>query len=217
MKKALLVVFCAVSLYMCAYGSGPYPFGKTWHDNVNIPVKDYMAGLRQGNYVHIDDYMEFLPLTASVLLSLHKDYREGWQDRLLLAGTGTAIMGLIVKSLKYAVLEPRPDGSNNYSFPSGHTAATFTGAELIRLEYGGGLGAVAYTVAIATGVLRMYNEKHWCNDVLAGAGIGIFSAHAAYWLLPWERRQLGKLSFLPYFAPDPEEGMVSGLALNITF
>jgi membrane-associated phospholipid phosphatase len=30
-----------------------------------------------------------------------------------------------------------------------------------------------YTAATATGVLRMYNVRHWFSDVVAGAGIGI--------------------------------------------
>jgi membrane-associated phospholipid phosphatase len=63
----------------------------------------------------------------------------------------------------------------------------------------------------------MYNERHWLNDVLAGAGIGILSAKAAYWLLPWERRHLGKVSFLPFFAPDAEGDTAAGLTLAYSF
>src|SRR5690349_22769192 len=41
-----------------------------------------------------------------------------------------------------------------------------------------------YAVAAATGYLRMYNNKHWFSDVMAGAGIGIASTKIAYWLYP---------------------------------
>ena len=58
----------------------------------------------------------------------------------------------------------------------------------MRKEYGWGVGSAAYAVAVATGVLRVYNNKHWCNDVLAGAGIGILSANVAYWLYPLEKK-----------------------------
>jgi membrane-associated phospholipid phosphatase len=30
----------------------------------------------------------------------------------------------------------------------------------------------------------MYNNKHWLNDVAAGAGVGILSTRLAYWLYP---------------------------------
>ena len=30
----------------------------------------------------------------------------------------------------------------------------------------------------------MYNNRHWLTDVIAGAGVGILSAQAAYWLYP---------------------------------
>jgi membrane-associated phospholipid phosphatase len=39
-------------------------------------------------------------------------------------------------------------------------------------------------MATATGFLRMYNDKHWFSDVMAGAGIGILSTKIAYWLYP---------------------------------
>jgi membrane-associated phospholipid phosphatase len=41
-----------------------------------------------------------------------------------------------------------------------------------------------YAVAVGSGVLRMYNNKHWLNDVVAGAGVGILSTRLAYWLYP---------------------------------
>ena len=30
----------------------------------------------------------------------------------------------------------------------------------------------------------MLNDKHWFSDVIAGAGIGILSTEASYWLYP---------------------------------
>jgi membrane-associated phospholipid phosphatase len=37
-------------------------------------------------------------------------------------------------------------------------------------------------MAATTGYLRMYNNKHWFGDVVAGAGVGILSAKFSYWL-----------------------------------
>ena len=55
-------------------------------------------------------------------------------------------------------------------------------------EYGEEYPAIAvagYTVATGIGFLRMYNNRHWASDVLAGAGIGILSASLMYWLAPY--------------------------------
>jgi membrane-associated phospholipid phosphatase len=38
----------------------------------------------------------------------------------------------------------------------------------------------------------MYNNKHWLNDVLAGAGVGIASTQFAYWLYPKMQKLLCK-------------------------
>ena len=198
-------------------GIGALGLTPWWEKNINIPVNDWVHGIRGPHETVVDDVLQYLPLLASVGLSLHKDYHEGWQDRIVLAATAFGLEVLIINGIKYSVCETRPDGSAADSFPSGHTATAFAGAELIRMEYGGWIGAAAYTAAAATAVLRVYNGEHWCNDVLAGAGLGILCAKAAFWLLPLERRALGKVSFLPYFATDPKSGATPALALLVNF
>ena len=46
------------------------------------------------------------------------------------------------------------------------------------------LSLTGYPIAVFTGVYRIFNDKHWVGDVVAGAGIGILSAEVAYWLFP---------------------------------
>ena len=65
------------------------------------------------------------------------------------------------------------------------------GAELVRAEYGNRLGFFAYAGALTVGVLRMYNNRHWFNDVLGGAAFGFAATRIALWLLPYEQRLLG--------------------------
>ena len=89
--------------------------------------------------------------------------------------------------MKNILKEMRPDGSDSKSFPSGHTATAFMGAELLRMEYEDSnpwIGVAGYVSATLTGFLRVYNNRHYLTDVLAGAGIGILSARIAYWLYP---------------------------------
>ena len=104
-------------------------------------------------------------------------------------------MNSIVTPLKHITHEQRPDGSDYYSFPSGHTAEAFLSAEFMWQEYkdvSPWLGASGYLMAAATGYLRMYNNKHWLNDIIAGAGIGIASTKFAYWLYPKFEHKLFK-------------------------
>jgi len=85
----------------------------------------------------------------------------------------------------------------------------------MRLEYqdvSPWYGIAGYAAATATGVLRMYNNKHWFNDVVAGAGFGIASTRLAYWLYPKIQHSLfGGKSMSSVLMPTYQNGAV-GLA-----
>ena len=51
-------------------------------------------------------------------------------------------------------------------------------------------GIAGYIMAIGTGYLRMYNTKHWFNDVVAGAGFGILSTTLGYKIYPPLKKML---------------------------
>lgn len=111
------------------------------------------------------------------------------KDRLFITATSFLAMSAMVGGLKWAIDEPRPDNPSEHdAFPSGHTARAFMGAELVRREYGLYPALGAYSVAGVVAFMRLYNNRHWANDVLAGAGIGILSANIGYWLMPLHRR-----------------------------
>ena len=86
--------------------------------------------------------------------------------------------GLIMQqALKHIVLKPRPDGSDNYSFPSGHTTSAFTGAAFIQKRYGWKYGIPSYILASYVGYTRIQAKKHDGWDVLGGAVIGIGTSY----------------------------------------
>ena len=74
--------------------------------------------------------------------------------------------------LKEAFPEMRPDGSDNRSFPSGHTAAAFGAAARIYERRGAAEGIPAFALATFVGVARVEAHKHHWYDALAGAAIG---------------------------------------------
>ena len=170
--------------------------------------RDNFEDWRGDRRLKIDGYVQYLPVAAHLGLGfVGADARHPFRERIAVAATGCIIMQNIVSVTKYFVNEKRPDSNAHNSFPSGHTATAFVGAEMIRKEYGNAWGAGAYAVAGSIGFLRMYNDRHWLNDVLAGAGIGILAANAAYWILPAERKlfhwdQTTEMSILPVYNID---------------
>jgi membrane-associated phospholipid phosphatase len=75
--------------------------------------------------------------------------------------------------LKYTVQRTRPDGSDNLSFPSGHTSAVFSIASVAEHHYGWKVGVPAYLLASGIGLSRIESNKHNLSDVVAGATIGL--------------------------------------------
>ena len=134
-----------------------------------------------------DDYIQYLPAIAPVALNLCGLHSRHPLGRMMMLEGGSYLLGAgWLNALKYGIGVERPDNSRFNSFPSGHTFVAFTGAELIRREYGEEYPWVAvagYAVAIAVGAMRIYNDRHWLGDVLAGAGLGIMSITLVYWAL----------------------------------
>jgi len=143
-----------------------------------------------------DNYLQYLPLIADYGLSaLGAKAKHGYEDRTIALATSYLSLAIIVNSLKLTIDAPRPSGSANNSFPSGHTATAFMGAEIIRQEYKDDAplyGIAAYIFATGIGYARIYNDRHWMTDVIAGAGTGILSARIGYWLLPHTRKLFKK-------------------------
>lgn len=87
--------------------------------------------------------------------------------------------------LKQTIDEKRPDGSDDKSMPSGHSAIAFTSAAILAREYGylsPWITIGGYATATGTELLRIQHNKHWMNDLYVGAGIGMLSTNLAYFL-----------------------------------
>ena len=164
-------------------GVGIIGLESDWLKFQNREIRDEL----QENIDHrltIDDFTQYAPMAATYGLNLCGiKGKHGYGDLTIILGTAYALMGTTVYAMKNITKVERPDGSARNSFPSGHTATAFMGAELLRREYwdvSPWIGVAGYTVAAGTGFFRMYNNRHWLTDVIAGAGIGILSVQAAY-------------------------------------
>lgn len=125
-------------------------------------------------------------------------------------GQAYALMGLLMGVSKLATSRQRPyahgygcsgdrshpgcgNDDRNRAFFSGHAAMAFTGAGLVcfhnqlipnlygKRATGLAICGTGLALATSTALFRVMGDKHWGTDVLAGAGVGLFSG----WVLPW--------------------------------
>ncbi|GGK83739.1 hypothetical protein GCM10011405_34570 [Rufibacter glacialis] len=163
----------------------------------------------------IDDYLFFVPIVGLYgfnLFSSQNKHDIRRQTGLLLASG--VLTTLVVYPTKILTGQERPNGLPR-AFPSGHTAYAFTIATLVDKEFRGKskwISIGSYTVASATGVMRVLNNEHWMADVLAGAGIGILSVNSVYFLHDRLLRNKGlNASLSPTVLPNGQLGMGFGL------
>ena len=142
-----------------------------------------------------DNYIQYAP--AAVMLGMKAfgvKGRSDWGRMIASDALSMAIMAGVVQTIKHTTNVMRPDGTDNHSFPSGHTATAFMTATMLTKEYGHispWIGMGAYSFATATGLMRIANNKHWLSDVLTGAGIGIISTELGYYLADLIFREKG--------------------------
>lgn len=145
--------------------------------------------------------------------------QQSFKDRTIILAMSYLTMGVLVNSMKYTIRERRPDSNSRNSFPSGHTDTAFMGAEFLYQKYKNASLVIAYTnyaIATATAYLHMHNNRHWVNDVIAGACIGMLSTKLSYKLYPLIFRKsdchrLSDVAALPYY-----DGRNLGLRMSVT-
>ena len=100
---------------------------------------------------------------------------------------------LVYKIVKASFSRPRPfvlipditmliAPPDEFSFPSGHTAAAFVMVTVIGMHFVAG-GVLLLPVAMTIGVSRVYPGVHYPSDVLAGTTLGIASGIAGCWIV----------------------------------
>lgn len=161
-----------------------FAVGISYADNIRDKgmIREYGTGTPD---VKAADYMQYAPLVIMGSVKLMGiDGRGDWLRMCTTNAMAALLMNAGVTTLKYSVQRKRPDGSTNNSFPSGHTATSFMAATMLHKEYGETVSpwysAVGYGIAGSVAVARVIENRHWCSDILAGAGIGTFSTLLAY-------------------------------------
>ncbi len=127
----------------------------------------------QSTIERIGDYgLYSLPVVALGTTVLEKDFKGSLQFTEAFALNVAVSFGL-----KAIVKKERPNGEDFKSFPSAHTSVTFQSAAFLQKRYGWNYGIPAYVVAAYTGFSRVHVKKHFVEDVVAGAAIGVLSSY----------------------------------------
>lgn len=131
--------------------------------------------------------------------------QEDW-DGVLQAGGSIAAASVVTYGLKEAIPSRRPDGSDDKSFPSGHTSTSFAAAATLHKRHGWKVGVPAQLVAAFVGVSRVEANRHRWGDVAVGMVIGQASGflitdrvNPNVQLTPWADTKGGGVAFAMRF------------------
>lgn len=132
----------------------------------------------------------FWILCAVVLLAIPKTRKTGYAAVLSL------IFGVIVTNLllKNIVARPRPFAEiealipliakpTDFSFPSGHTTASFAVALVMLRMLPKKIGIPAVVLAALVAFSRLYLGVHYPTDVLAGFMVALVGSSLAVWVI----------------------------------
>lgn len=164
--------------------------------------------------LEIDDYTQFVPAALVYGLNLiGVKGKHNFVDRTALLATSQLLTAAIVLPSKRIIGRERPDGSDNFSFPSGHAAVAFASAQFLFKEYretNFWLAISGYPVAVFTSVSRVIESRHWVSDIVAGTGVGILSTELAYKIYPYmnklvrKHKKRGSIVISPYYQPKAQ-------------
>lgn len=105
--------------------------------NIDYNVRDDMNKDHPNFHTSVDNYLQYAPIISVYGLNavgIHG--KNTFIDRTILLALSEAIFAGTTFGLKRVTHRMRPDGSNNLSFPSGHTGNAFVSAEFMAQEYG---------------------------------------------------------------------------------
>ena len=191
---------------------------------VLISLLPFLGIAQNREYSYPETWMQFTPAVFHLgAAELGLKCESSFAERAVRATLAYASQTAICYPLKTLIREERPDGSRYNSFPSAHTASAFTGAELVRSDYGNGPGSAFYACGIYVAAMRVQHRRHWWWDTVAGASIGVASVYIAraleepVWELleSWGLKRGGEsLSLAP--THDPASGAICA-TLAISF
>lgn len=131
----------------------------------------YLALADTDDIRSLGDVTQLIPGVTALGFTIGARDWEGLRQLGLASGTAF----VLTHGVKEIVDKTRPDDTADNSFPSGHTAASVTGAAFLWRRYGPKWGAPASVLALYTGISRVVGQNHFADDVVSGAAVGLIS------------------------------------------
>ncbi len=162
-------------------------------------IQENLRGVMDGFWIFITSLADkgvFWILLGAILLCFKKTRTTG--VTLLIALLINHVMTNII--LKDLFGRPRPYMQSeelvtlirqlsSYSFPSGHTSVSFSGALVLYRMMPKKVSIPALILAAMIGFSRLYVGVHFPTDVLGGIVVGIIASTAAYYLVQYLGRK----------------------------
>jgi len=139
--------------------------------------------------------------------SMFRDSDPRFKSTTYSIAQGFVVNGVVTAGMKKAFSRTRPDGSNDVSFPSGHTSMSFMWATVLSRNYGLKVGIPADAVAAYVGVSRLQENAHHTSDVVAGATIGYIVGRTVT-----RHRKGGRLSKVNWMVAPARRGFVASIS-----
>ncbi len=147
---------------------------------------------------------------AAAALYQFGDTREQQVAAQLVEGQINIALLSLVSKWAFSASRPNDDDTQrrwftgtlgDSSFPSGHSLTVFCSAAILGHAYHAEW--VAYPLAAAVAYSRVYNQKHWPSDTVAGAGLGMLIGYA---VVAWHEGLAEKDPAIRFTAVPSDDG-----------
>ena len=206
--------FCTNAKYIFLVGSGiTYAAYKSHRSQTEELQIDISSDQPLGEFSEVGEILGWGGLSALYMLYqgsrgwIYKEDRAYENAELALEATVyTSLATLLAKTL---IQKSRPDGSDNNSFPSGHTSSSFAWASVVMARHDWYYGLGAYLVSSYVAFSRINDDRHHFYDVYGGITLGASYA----WGIYFNHQNYGK-DFWVTALPTEK---LDGASLNVTY
>ncbi len=161
-----------------------------WDREILLFIQEHVRQLWMDEFwisiTHLGD-MGWIWIFLGIILLIPKKTRRGGVAALLALAIGTLITNMVLKNMvgrirPYEVIDGLlliMERQHDFSFPSGHTSASFAAALGLYQFLPKKWGILCMILAVLISLSRLYVGVHYPTDVIGGILVGSFSAWAA--------------------------------------
>jgi undecaprenyl-diphosphatase len=143
---------------------------------------------------------EIWPMALIIIPLFYLNDKENFYKHLAIFAGAMVLSGVVGRVIKHFIDRPRPlkematliqthqvyihvigKELREYSFPSGHTISAFSGATFLSILFKR-WSPLFFSVAVLTGVSRIYMGAHFPTDVIGGMLVGSLATGLFYFL-----------------------------------